>query len=258
MNKKEFIKWLQIDEKKQELYLYIPNEIFEDLGRVEFKNWKHKTFAYSYYYLISYLYRVTTYGNTVENYCQENVISSIFTKPDNVRYITKRDGVLDSIGYTKSESDYPITYSFDSSDILQFYKFKELQRQIGSHILPSMNGRFFIKEPVKALIRNSKEDYTGTFYDAQNTHGIKVADFIDIIKNDNLGYVGFYIYAYLIYCCNKYQDGFIVSNKVLSEFIGCHERTLSRYTLELERQGFIYSRRELSENRMYEKSYYLK
>lgn len=257
MNKKDFIKWLKIDEKKQDLYIRIPNEIFKDLGEVEFKNWKHKSFAYSYHYLISYLYRVTIYGNTPETYCQESVISSIYKKSEHVSYITKRNGLLDKMGYTISTSDFPVTYSFDAEGILQFYKFKALQKQVGKEIMPSLGGRFFIKEPVKAFIRFDDEDFTGTFYDAQNTHQIKVSDFIDIIKNDNLGYVGLYVYAYLVYYCNKFPNGYTLSNKEFSNFLGANERTVAKYTLELEDKGFIRTSRQKSEDRLFKKIYFL-
>ena len=256
MNKKELTQWLRV-KNENNIVIQIPNEIFKDLGESNFKSWKHRPFAYSYYYLISYLYRVTIYGNTPEEYGQDKILRVFLKRPDLITYITKRDGLLDKIGYTESESNFPISTTMDDNGILHFHKFKELQNDMGKNLLPNLGGRFYVKKPIKAFVRFDDEDYTGTFYDSQNTHRITIEKFIDIITDEELGHVALYVYAYLVYSCKKFPKGFIISNKNFADAIGYGERSLSKYTLLLESKGYITSTRAVSKDKMYEKAYFV-
>lgn len=253
MNKKQLTEWLKLENNQSnQLIIQTPNEIFTDLESATFKSWKHKAFAYSYYYLVSYLYRGTIYNTTTEDYCQENIITSIVAKSDSFSYITKRNGVLDNIGYTKTTSNYPVSYYYKNK-ILQFELVKDLKHQVGNNI-SSVGNRFFAKEPVKALNRFN-EDYSGTFYSFQNTHLVTIERFVDIISNPKLGYVGLYLYAYLVMMGDKFPDGYQVSNKGLSVFLGCSEATVTKYTMNLEACNFIESERKVCGFNLLEKIY---
>lgn len=243
-------KWLQLEGTPMQIQM--PNEIFSDLTSANFKSWKHKAFAYSYYYLTAYLYRSTLYGTTTEQYCQENILSTLMSRTASFTYITKKNGILDKMGYTKSTTDYPVSYYMDNG-ILEFGMIKELKSQLGSKAT-TVGNRFTIKEPVKALNRFD-EDYSGTFYDMQNTHLVTVQRFVDIITHPDLGYVGLYVYAYLSMMGDKFRDGYQISNKCLSNIIGCNEKTLSKYTRKLEECGFIRSERKYYEYKLLEKKY---
>ena len=56
-----FLNYFQHD-SKNDLVPNIPNEIFNDLTNCEIKSFRHRAFAYSFYYLSSYLYRNSKYG----------------------------------------------------------------------------------------------------------------------------------------------------------------------------------------------------
>lgn len=223
----------------------LPNEIFEDYSKASFKNYQHKCFAYGYYYLVSYLYRNAVYGE-VEN--PESLglkgLSEVFVSSyGKISYITKRGGVLDEIGYTDTTSNYPISY-YMMDDTLMYSYIDELRDlNVLSHGV-----NFLIKTPLKSIARFDDEMYTGTYYDYQNTHLVKFDTFAKIVSDEQLGHVGLFVYGYLKMMFDKFREGYVVSNKRLSEVVGCSERVLSRITIALEEKGFIESSRTSRED----------
>lgn len=229
---------------------HIPNEIFEDLSNADLKSWKHRAFSYTYYYLINYTYRNTLYNKNPMDYSQDNIIKSIIQKSNTISYITKKNGVLDQIGYTETTNNYPLTYYMDGN-ILEFSTIKEIEGLVKNEV----GNRYFIKRPKKSFKRFNNEDCTGTYYDMQNTHYISIQRFIEMLSDVDLGYVAIYIYGYLSMMSDRFPKGFKVSNKELATVIGCTERTISKYTKLLEDRGFIKSEREVYGFKLLEKKY---
>lgn len=242
MNKKELINYLNLSgaiKGKTYVDIQMPNEIFEDFKNELFQNFNHKCFAYSFYYLINFMYRNTIYGfKDVSSYSLENVAKVFVGNHRKVYYITKSGGVLDSIGYTETTNDYPIFMSIDN-DIIDFTTIKMLETKTNH------SPNLMIKLPVKSFYRYDFEDLHGTYYSFQNTHLVKVNRFMDIISNKNLGHVGLFIYSYLKMMCDKFEAGYKISNEELSEVVGCSERTLTKYTTLLEKHDFIKSTRHI-------------
>jgi Helix-turn-helix domain len=240
MDKDEMKKWLRVEGS---IDIQMPNEIFDDLNQMEFKSWKHKAFAYSYYYLITYIYRNALYGINPEDYSQEKILSSLVSSYRKLMYITKKNGVLDTAGYTETTTDYPIAVYMDN-DIIEFALIKNLRKEIPK-LRIEHSPRLSIKVPLKAFKRFEGEDLTGTFYDFQNTHLIKIGDFINIISNEKLGYVGLYLYAYIKTMANRYGGSLNMTNKRLADHIGCNERTVIKHLKELKKMGYINSKRNM-------------
>ncbi|OME53999.1 hypothetical protein BSK59_15575 [Paenibacillus odorifer] len=250
MDKKEIEAWLNPSEC---INVQIPNEIFEDFGKAEFKSFNHKCFAYAYYYLISYLYRNALYKGRTEQYSQHNIIKVFTGNKTVVSYITKNGGLLDQLDYTKTTTDYPIS-SYIDDDVVEFGLIKELRKKIPDLEL-NHSPRFSIKEPVKGLVRFNREYYTGTFYSFQNTHRIDVNRFISIVTDDRLGHVGLFIYGYISMMCDRFQSGYQITNIELGEIVGCSDRTIQNYTNRLENLGFIESTRRIFDNKLLHKVY---
>ncbi|WP_433708685.1 hypothetical protein [Paenibacillus illinoisensis] len=250
MNKQSLESWLNVSAC---VNVQMPNEIFEDLSKAEFKSFNHKCFAYAYYYLVTYLYRNALYGGNTTDYSQHNIISVFTSKKSSLTYITKSGGLLDEIGYTRTTTNYPVSY-FVEDGILEFGLIKELRKKLhgleAGHS-PSLN----VKEPVKAMDRFDGEDYTGTFYSFQNTHKITVNEFIRIISDEKLGHVGLYLYGYISMMCDKFRQGYQVSNSTLGEIVGCSESTIKRYAKQLEAVGLLKSKRKVYGEKLLEKVY---
>lgn len=250
MDKGYLEQWLNMSES---VNVQMPNEIFEDLNRAGFKSFNHKCFAYAYYYLISYLYRNALYGNNTEEYSQQNIIKVFTENKSSLSYITKSGGILDEIGYTKTTTDYPVTYYMDDG-ILEFGFIKELRKKI-PELEMNHSPRFCVKEPVKGMTRFDGEEYTGTFYSFQNTHKIDIKCFRTIITDNVLGHVGLYIYGYIRMMCDRYDNKFQITNAQLGEFVGCSERTMKKYTQRLEQLNLIESTRIYYDNKQLDKVY---
>lgn len=250
MNKEYLEKWLNVGEC---VNVQMPNEIFEDLSKAEFKSFNHKCFAYAYYYLTCYIYRNALYGGKTDQYSQHNIINVFTSDKSAVSYITKSEGVLDSMNYTKTTTDYPVSYYMED-DILEFGLIKELRKKIPD-LEMNHSPRFCVKEPIKGMARFDGDDYTGTFYSFQNTHKIAVENFIKIISDKKLGHVGLYIYGYISMMCDKYNNKFQITNAQLGEFVGCSERTMKKYTQRLEEINLIASTRVYYDNKQLDKVY---
>lgn len=250
LNKEKLRSWLNIG---NHTIIQMPNEIFEDLNKTDFKNFNHKCFAYAFYYLCCYLYRNALYGMNTEQYSQQNIIKVFTGNKTIVSYITKSDGLLDQIGYTRTTTDYPVACYMDNG-ILEFSMIKDLRKRMPK-LKVSHSPRFSIKQPIKALVRFNGEDLTGTFYSYQNTHKIDINRFIDIISDDQLGHIGLFIYGYISMMCARFPQGFQISNEALSEIVGCGEKTIRKYTQGLEAIGVLKSTRKSLDNKSLEKIY---
>ncbi|MCM3202898.1 hypothetical protein [Paenibacillus illinoisensis] len=250
MNKKNLESWLNVSES---VNVQMPNEIFEDLSKAEFKSFNHKCFAYAYYYLISYIYRNALYGGETDQFSQHNIINVFTSDKSAVSYITKTKGILDSINYTKATTDYPVTY-YMYDGILEFGLIKELRKKL-PNLEMNHSPRFCVKEPIKAMTRFDDEDYTGTFYSFQNTHKMNVEDFIRIISDKKLGHVGLYVYGYISMMCDKYNNKFQITNAQLGDLVGCSERTMKKYTQRLEELNLIATTRVFYDSKQLDKVY---
>lgn len=251
MNKQDLHDYLHTEKNTD---IQIHNEIFNDFSHIKFKTWKHRGFAYAYYYLVTYIYRNALYGiREPEEYSQKSIIDILIRNHTSISYIVKRNGLLDKSNYLKTTRNYPTVYYMDD-EILEFATIENWRDM--NALKPNVSTSFFIKKPVKAFNRYD-EDFSGTFYSYQNTHRIPIFRFISIITNEKLGYVGLYIYAYLSMMNDKFVNGFQISNRDLADAIGCaSERTISKYTTQLESLGYIKSTRKIIDHyKLLEKVY---
>lgn len=254
MDKEKLKSWLNIEENM--MFIQMPNEIFDDFNKAEFSSFNHKCFAYAYYYICCYLYRNALYGTNTDRYSQQNIIKLFVSNKTMVSYITKANGLLDQIKYTRTTTDYPIS-AYMCDGLLEFGMVKELRKKmVGVEI--NHSPRFSIKEPIKALIRFDDEDFTGTFYSYQNTHKIDIKRFIEIITDKELGHVGLFIYGYFSMMCDRFPNGFQITVLELSEIVGCSERTIKKYVARLEEVGMLDSTRRTYDSKLLQKVYSIK
>lgn len=174
----------------------IPNEIFNDLTNSSIKSFRHRAFAYSFYYLSSYLYRNSKYGTlSLSNLYSLRLIELLYGDRKPINYITKRGGVLDAIRYTSSENDFPISCVIDST-LTGFNLYSELSEvEKEQFVVPS---GFICKKPLKAFYRQNDDDYcTGTFFEFENSHRIDFTIFARCISASRYGFEQFYIFSFL-------------------------------------------------------------
>lgn len=230
---------LQVNEHQDRVYM--PSEIFNDLKPLHSKGSSHVAFAYNFYYLISWLYRYAKYG---ELNIDTGLIKQVLGySPENkkVNYLIKKNGWLDEMGYTYSGTDYPIAWRFNNGDI-QFDMLSELDVELRKMIQSSKGKNYKAKVPVKGIWRDEDSQVegieNGTFYEIEYTHEIPFDVFVRCMENDELGVIGFYLYGYLKYRCDKFGE-FNASMDKLANDTGMSRSTVNRYTGALMKEGLI-------------------
>lgn len=210
--------------RKGQRDVHIPNEIFSDLPDNidvydEGKSSKHIAFAFAYHYLITYIYRYARFGSDFE--FTEDVLKKICTVSPHskgkgsVNYITKRNGLLEKIGYIEKVSDFPIfqyydAYALDNFDRIIFDMCSEYKDDI-PYLKNARNRK--VNEPLKLtntrIYKTNTGEYetNGTLYEVDFTTKISVDVYIYCMSRDDLGCEGFYLYCYLKYQNDMFKSG---------------------------------------------------
>ncbi|MFF3146762.1 hypothetical protein ACFVRU_34835 [Streptomyces sp. NPDC057927] len=227
MNIKNKLKYNELESK-----LYIPNEIFNDLSVIE--NGSHRAFAYSYYYLINYLYRNAKYSQFILNINEIKEILCYNKNDKRLNYIVKKGGVLDQLNYTETTADYPIEWELDT-ELMEpvFHLVSELDENTQKLYKSRHTNRHVIKYPLRSFYREIEDKginyLSGTYYDIQSTHLIEFEVFDFCMRNSELGCVGFYIYSYLKMMNDKFPTGYDGGRYRLGDETGVKPTTFERY-----------------------------
>jgi hypothetical protein len=132
--------------------IFMPNEIFEELKN-NISNTQQLTFAYSYLYLITYLYRHCKYYNVGD--IDGNKIKEILGYSSNTRSINpiiKKGGLLDQMELTSTEKDFPTEWHFDSfSGDLVFDMLSEFDEDYQVIIKEGLSRKFTVKKPIRSF-----------------------------------------------------------------------------------------------------------
>ncbi|MCA1025703.1 hypothetical protein LCM23_06335 [Cytobacillus kochii] len=187
--------------------IFMPNELFQDLSVLKTKGSNHITFAYSFYYLISWLYRFAKYDQFHLTIRELKEILGYNKTYGGLDYIIKKGGVLDQIGYTSHANNYPIAWEYDTE--LKFTLLNELDNETQSIIKSNKSRKYSIKLPAKGFYRNKDSDYfDGTFYEVDRTHLIPFEAFKFSMSKKELGCTGFYLWSYLKMRTQQFENGY--------------------------------------------------
>jgi hypothetical protein len=190
MELNEIQELLQYYEKESKVFM--PNEIFIDLKGAVY-NSPHLAFAYSYTYLVTWLYRYAKHmskDGLIDNGKLKEILGyNAITK--GLDYLTKKNGLLDQLGCTETVKDFPTLWTFEDGD-LEFEMYSENKEMLTTWNLP---GKYSIKYPVKAFHRYDEDVLDGTFYEIASTHCIPFEVFMFCMSNNLIGTIGFYLYS---------------------------------------------------------------
>ncbi|MEC1720602.1 hypothetical protein [Schinkia azotoformans] len=249
--------------------VYIPNEIFEDFKTIKKQNAKQESqsnyiaFAYSYYYLIMWLYKYTKFnmGKCID----QKIIKKILGYNAEYResnFIIKKNGLLDQMKYTETVTDYPIGLNKDiygeveGYEMLSDLKINKDDKEIGhdtkmllEHYYELNGKNYSVKMPVHGFYRypndeQMQQDYDngdedGVFSDISNTHNITFETFMYCMDNDSIGTIGFYLYSYLKRMNDLHKDGYDISLEDMEAETGIKARTLDKYLDILKKYNMI-------------------
>ncbi|ARF70752.1 hypothetical protein B7C51_25100 (plasmid) [Paenibacillus larvae subsp. pulvifaciens] len=210
--------------------IYMPNEIFSDLASSQIRNSRHRAFSYSYLYFVSYLYRYCEYYK--KNKMTQLEIKKqlgISEKEKRVDYLIKKDGILDKMGYTLTTTNYPLSWSIGKEECLQFYTVDEYNK---SNMIIENTRNFKVKYPIKCFYRTveskNRKVLDGTYFETSNTHRIDHNKFIVIMKENDLGVMGLFIFGYIKMMTDMYKN-YQVPTRTLSAKLGISNQTLNMY-----------------------------
>lgn len=228
---------------KAEPGIFMPNEIFEDLKANVSSN--NIPFAYSYYYLVSYLYRYAKYDHHLYTSSDIKQILGYNPKSTTMDKLIMKDGILDQLGYTQTDKDFPVYAEYkhanDEGLMFNYYSEPEMKENFKMRKI-TVGKRYTVKYPVKAFYRTQEDlddNYeNGTFFEIENTHQIPMEAFMFCMANKELGVKGFYTYCYLQHknnFCKYYAEknglahrGYDVSLDKLQKELGMTKSTLKR------------------------------
>lgn len=223
----ELKKKLQFNEKESKLY--IPNEIFNDIQMSVSEGGSSSiAFAYSYYYLVTWMYRYAKYGCYLPDQKFMKNVLGYNEKYQGMDYLIKKNGVLDQIGYTETVKDYPITWTFDD-DYLEFTMLSDMEEDVQEVIRKQVSRKYTVKYPVKAFYRWESDDMDGTFYQFENTHEIPFEVFLFSMSKEDIGCIGFYLWSYLKMKNQIHKDGYDISIDDLSQEVKIPKSTMIEY-----------------------------
>lgn len=252
ITKQELQEVLKFD-KEYENYLLMPNEIIEKLVKCkELEDSTAIAVAYSYTYLITWLYRYAKYGvMTFEETAVKAMKKMLGLSPTNntYDYIIKKGGVLDQLDITKtlSMTQAPIqAWNSEEHDFEfpEFTLFAELEEESKAIIL---NGQTMkkrtMKYPVMALdTREPIEGFecNGTFNGGGKdyAHMIPMEAFIKCMSNPELGVTAFYVYSFIRARYGK-NDSVQISLNGITTHSGVKATSRDKYLKLLKQYGMI-------------------
>ncbi|SDP38162.1 hypothetical protein [Halobacillus aidingensis] len=217
---------LRYDEKESKLFM--PNEIFEDLTENIQETSSHIGFAYSFYYLTTWLYRHCKY---IEHHYDRGLLKEIlgYSKTNKtVDYLIKHEGILDKINYTRTSNDFPLRWWLDEFNDPEFELFSEMEERVSPElkdVLTPNRRNKSIKVPVKAFFRYDEAEeinyWNGTFYEIDNTHLVPFEVFLHCMSNESeLGCEAFYLYGFFKFKNDKFQRGCDISLEEITSQTG--------------------------------------
>ncbi|MBP1965185.1 hypothetical protein [Paenibacillus aceris] len=237
-------------------YVFMPNEIFADFTKaftdlkVETEKGKtstHIAYAYSYYFLANYMWRYAQYRHWDDEVGEINLNEGLIkqflgfpAKSEQYTYLTKsKVGLLEKIGYIRKESDKPCDYWYEGEkykEVIFIYESRYPEVYIN-------NKNWKVAMPVKGFWRDAENerdgDETGTFYQIQDTHQIGIDTFIFCMTNPELGVEGFYLYCFLKFMTDRFENGYDCSNKKMAHLTGLSIDEVKNQIGSLERYNMI-------------------
>lgn len=248
--------WILEFNRKHQQKIGIPNDIFEILSKDEElmkAKAPHVAVAYTYIYLVSWLYKYAKYSllNETTDVSKIKEILGFSPIEKRINYIIKKDGVLDRLGITKTVNfkEAPVEFVWEDGVFLGFVSYEEWIANQDSRDIEEIKAigvnyntkRKQIKYPIFGLDDReiNGEEIPGTFYEWGYSHAVSFDVFIECMTNDDLGYTAFYIYAYLCSRCGMNGGQIEVSLDRIIEVTGIRQRTLNKYLGSLKAYGLV-------------------
>ncbi|PEQ83391.1 hypothetical protein [Bacillus cereus] len=254
----EYRKILERTNKEQKVFM--PNEIFDDLIKAidvkeEGHSSKHIAYAFSYIYLITYLYRYAKISNE-HDFSEEGLKRLLTVSPTSkgkkgVNYITKRGGLLEELGYIYKVTDFPLAYFFDEEEkSIEFEYFSQVVEDgVPSQFVTNLKNKK-INYPVKLLktrivkTSNGKEELDPILDDVYYTTRIDLDIFIYCMSRKELGVESFYLYSFIKFMNDIYGVCWNCPLVDLPKKVGMQLDVIKSKLKSMEQYGMLHNTHE--------------
>lgn len=172
-------------------------ELFNELTTTgKLKANRHKTFTFAYYWLTSYLWKYSRYGDREFNTQDIKQILGVSPVEKRLDYIIKKKGLLDSIGLTETTRNFPISTTISKQEGIKITTLSDIDEGIAKDFLKNHSVRYVCKKP---LLQYEREGKVGLMYSRDDVLSISIFEFTRCVLCPEIGFDGFYVYAYLKY-----------------------------------------------------------
>lgn len=201
------------------------------------KSVQHQEFIYSYYFLVTCLWRYALYSE--HKITQSEIKQLLNYNPNDKRlnYIIKKGGLLDTKGYTFASNDYPIYWHQKDKQDVYFTMLNDLDEDYQGYVSKFISSNVLVKEPLKHTVGDGTND--GIFWNTSNTHMMR-GNVFETCMLSGIGCPGFYIYGILSFIRDKSGgNSFPCTNETLSKYTGWSLRRVQTTTNKLQEVGLL-------------------
>lgn len=236
---KEKIKHL-IDFNVVDCQVYINNSIFTDLLKCqELNQIRQKAYAYGYYCLTTYLYRNAKYQHFLLKQPDLKEILGYSRENRDLDFISKKNGLLDMLGYTETITDFPVR--LDNGRLIGFVMYRDAKNNfLHNNNVPS---NYKVKFPIKAFYKDEKSKekgyLNGSYYDATDCHRFDINSFFECISDEKIGCVGFFMVSYIKLLGTSLRTGSYSNTKDVRDSLGLSKKTFEKYINLLAKAGLL-------------------
>lgn len=239
IDKKLYQQYFEKDKKDNyinlDLGIFNHFKLMTDTGAI--KNNSHRTFAFAYNWLVSYLWKYSKYGIQEINTQDIKSILGVSPQEQRVNYLIKKDGVLDKVGYTETTRDFPISTDLTGDDGIKITQLSDMDEFLSKMFLKQYSKRYTCKKP---LLQYQREGKKGLMYSKDDTIPISIFEFTRCVLCSEIGVDGFMIYCYLKYRSKMFGYAPVtVFNNEIVDAIGFKERKIRTLVHNLELAGMI-------------------
>lgn len=229
----------------------MPNGLFKEIkewtlsGAV--KSIQHQEFIYSYYWLLVYLWRYAKYYQHTVTQKDIKQLLGYNSNEKRLDYLIKKNGVLDLVGLTELEVDYPVSWNQKEQGELSFTMLSDFNKEEQRLIKSNKPLKYSVKSPLRHIGNGVDEGY---YWKIENTHEIPAYVFEVCMTNENLGCAGFYLYSILKYIEDKSthfnkNSTFELGNETLEIITLWKLRKIIKVTDELAKVGLIHKEQQM-------------
>lgn len=252
-----FDKFFKGDNKSN--FINIDINTFDEFNKLlaegDIKNNRHKTFAFSYYCLVSYLWKYSKYGLQEINTQDIKRILQVNPSEKRMDYLIKKGGILDLFGFTETTRDFPISTTFDEHNMIIVKTLKDIREDLAKSFLEQYNNRYTCKKPLLQYNRGSK---VGLMFSKDDVVPVSVFELTRTLLCPEIGFDGFYVYVYIKYRCKITYENPTIFYTELEKNIGYEKRRIRELISNLESVGMLEvdSRYDRNEKRISRKNSY--